>query len=107
MYSYKLKTFDQDREDRLARRSLQKEFQMLEEREKEQEKESLSFSLFVHSFCKDKAEELPGHAQTVMEDFDDDVGVTIKKEIVPLASQIFAVCCWLTNLDVPMVESTP
>ena len=29
----------------------------------------------------DKAEELPGHAQTVMEDFDDDVGVTIKKEI--------------------------
>ncbi|XP_078314981.1 uncharacterized protein LOC111101586 isoform X2 [Crassostrea virginica] len=104
MYSYKLKTFDQDREDRLARRSLQKEFQMLEEREKEQEKESLSFSLFVHSFCKDKAEELPGHAQTVMEDFDDDVGVTIKKEI---ASQIFAVCCWLTNLDVPMVESTP
>ena len=25
---------------------------MLEEREKEQKKESLSFSLFVHSYCK-------------------------------------------------------
>lgn len=25
--------------------------------------------------------------------------------IVPLASQMFAVCSWLTNLDVPLVES--
>ncbi|XP_061172879.1 uncharacterized protein LOC133182161 [Saccostrea echinata] len=77
-----MKTVNPEREERLARRNLQKEFHVSVQREQEQEKKSLDFSLFVHSYCKDKEEEECFHVEDVMEDTDDvDTGVTLKRDI--------------------------
>lgn len=83
IFSYKEKTVDHEREERVSRRNLQKEFEESKDRAREQENRSLSFSVFAHSYSKDKEEEMISDLAAPMTEIEDDVetGVRLTRDI--------------------------
>ncbi|XP_052697412.1 uncharacterized protein LOC128175656 [Crassostrea angulata] len=83
IFSYKEKTVDHEREERVSRRNLQKELEESKERAREQENRSLSFSVFAHSYSKDKEEEMISDLAAPMTEIEDDVetGVRLTRDI--------------------------
>lgn len=80
IFSYKEKTVDLKREDMISRRNLRKEFEESEERAKEQEDRNLSFSVFAHSYSRDKEEETIFDPAATLTEIDDDVETGVRLE---------------------------
>uniref|UniRef100_A0A8W8JS03 Transposase Helix-turn-helix domain-containing protein n=1 Tax=Magallana gigas TaxID=29159 RepID=A0A8W8JS03_MAGGI len=77
IFSYKEKPVNAERENRAARRNIQKDFKDAECKQKEQEKRQLSFSTFIHSsYTKSRDEEPSSDTEgLVIEPDDVDIGV--------------------------------